>query len=166
MKRVAIIVLLCCLSACGFKLRGFANFPSWFNTLAIIGNNSSHDLIQSLRSRLEGYKITVVTNNRSAPYWMIIEDETSKQQITAISSTTIPRQYQLTYRVHYKLIQVKNGKTLIPSTSVSSTRQLTVNNDRILGSDNEEAMLYDEMHDEAALLIISQLSHQLSRIKP
>lgn len=166
MKQIGTLALLLLLSACGFKLRGMANFPPWFTSLAIVGSNTSHDLTQSLQSRLESYKISVLRNSDAAPYWIVIQDESSKQQITAVSSTTIPRQYQLTYKVRYELIHAKGGKPIIPSTAVTATRQLTVNNDRILGSDNEEALLYDEMHDEAALLIISQLSHQLSRITP
>ena len=163
MKRLAVLWLILGLSACGFHLRGAVNFPPWFSTVAVIANNTAHGLVQTIESRLEGYKIKVLTDSNAAPYWLIIEDTMKKEQITAVSSTTIPRQYQLSYKVRYKLIAAKNGKILVPSSTVSSTRQLTVNNDRMLGSDNEESLLYDEMRDDAVMQMISQLSHTLSR---
>ncbi|MCC5792930.1 MAG: hypothetical protein JJT82_10045 [Legionellaceae bacterium] len=164
-RSLAILGFTLLVSACGFHLRGIVNLPPWFNQVAVIADHSTDQALEkSLAMRLSGYQIKVVTEASEAIYWLIIEDELHKEQITAVSSTTIPRQYQLIYKVRYKLVKAKSGKILIPSSLVSTTRQLTINNNQILGSDNEEILLKDEMRDEAVMQIISQLSLHLTRI--
>ena len=88
---------------------------------------------------------------------MIIEKDSLTKQITNVSASTTPRQYILLYSVQFSL-QKKNGLTVLPSSTIVISRQFTLNNDRILGSDYEEMTFKREMIREAASQIINRLS--------
>lgn len=156
-KRLYIWVISALLAGCGFHLRGMADLPPWLHHIAIVIQNAHRDLEPRLKDQLQAYNITVDTNATQAAYLLIIEKDNYLQQITNVSASTAPRQYQLIYDVQFTLIEAK-GKTIIPSTHVFVTRQLTVNNDRILGSDSEESLLKSEMRRDAAMQIINRLS--------
>ncbi|MFW2571402.1 MULTISPECIES: LPS assembly lipoprotein LptE [Legionella] len=147
------------LTACGFHLRGMVDMPPWLNNVAIVTQNAHRDLGPLLKDQLQAYNIKVSPNVTQADYLLIIEKDSSQQQITNVSASTAPRQYQLFYDVQFSLVS-KQGNTIIPSNHVISTRQLTVNNDRILGSDSEETLLYGEMRRDAAMQIINRLSRK------
>lgn len=144
------------LSSCGFKLRGMTDMPSWFNNVAIVVQNGHTDLASLLKEQLKAYNIRICTDLATADYLLIIEQDNLQQKITSVSASTTPRQYQLLYTVTYSLVK-RNAKPVISSRVVAVTRQLTVNNNRILGSDSEESMIIRAMHQDAVMQIISRL---------
>jgi len=159
--RFLLIISLFLLSAgCGFKLRGSMEIPPWFNNVALVNQGVHRDLVLTLKDQLQAYHVCVLPNIAAASYLLILMNESSQQQISSISASTTPRQYQLLYTVHYKLIK-KSGELIIPEGQVLVTRQLTVNNDRILGSDAEESTTYSEMRRDAAMQIINRINRHL-----
>lgn len=145
------------LVSCGFHLRGFNEPPRWLNNVAIIIEDAHRDLGPILKDRLEAYKIVVNPNPAEADYLLIIKSDGIQQQMTNVGASTTPRQYLLIYVARFTLVKTKGGP-VIPPTFVSVSRQLTVNNDRILGSNYEETQLSREMRREAALQIINRLT--------
>lgn len=159
--RVLLISSLLLLSTgCGFKLRGSMEIPAWFNNVALVNQGANRDLIPILKDQLQAYHICVLPDLRGANYLLILLSDSSQQQITSVSASTTPRQYQLLYSLRYKLIKT-TGEVIIPEGQVSVTRQLTVNNDRILGSDAEETTTFNEMRRDAAMQLMNRISQRL-----
>lgn len=152
--------LLCSLflMGCGFHLRGFVSMPKWLHDIAIVEESINRDLAPMLKEQLNAYHIRVAEDPEYAHYWLILEQDKEEQHITAISSSTTPRQYQMNYQVTFKL-QAANGNEIIPSTHVTTTRQVTINSNRILGSSDEENTLKHEMRKEAVIQIMDRLGH-------
>jgi len=144
------------LTSCGFHLRGMMDMPPWLTNVDIIIQKAHRDLEPLLKEQMEAYHIKINPNPDTAKYWLIIEEDTEQQQITSISSSTTPRQYQMIYTVRFKLTHAK-GSDVIPLRTIVVTRQLTVNSDRILGSNDEEAILKSEMRKDAVIQIISRI---------
>lgn len=158
MKRMGVVgFILLLLTSCGFHLRGIVNMPPWLNNVAIIIEQAHRDLCPQLKEQLESYKV-YTTDPAQAQYWLIIEHDQFQQEITSISSSTTPRQYQLIYKVWFKLCE-KQGKEIIPLGKATVIRQATINGDRILGSNDEEAIIKAEMIREAVIQIINRLNH-------
>ncbi|MGQ3891419.1 LPS-assembly lipoprotein LptE [Legionella sp. CNM-4043-24] len=151
---VATIALL--LSSCGFRLRGMADIPPWLNNIAIVVQNGHKDLVPLLKEQLRAYKIRINPDPARADYILIIEQDSLQQKITSVSASTTPRQYQLLYSVVYSLVKRK-AAPIVSSRLIAVTRQLTVNNNRILGSDSEESMITRDMREDAVMQIISRL---------
>lgn len=145
------------LSACGFHLRGMIDKPSWLNNVAIIIQDGNLELASILKSQFEGYSIQVNPNLKTAQYWLMISRIDFQQQIISVGASTNPRQYQLILTIEFTL-QTPKGQIIKPNKRVIVSRQLTVNNDRILGSNQEEAVLMSEMRRDAVIQIINSLN--------
>lgn len=158
-KNFILLTLVLCLSACGFHLRGLIDVPEWLNNVSIISKDGNNELVSILKSQLEGYKIQVNPDPALAKYWLIINRSSFQQQIVSIGASTNPRQYQLIMTIEF-MLQTRNGQIIKAPKIISVTRQLTVNNDRILGSNEEETILIGEMQKEAVIQIINRLSRK------
>lgn len=154
---VSSIILLGGLSGCGFHLRGLQEVPKWLSTVSISVPPGHHDLFQRLSEQIKRQDNSVRSRPLQTQYWLIIEQDDFQQVISSISSSTTPRQYQLIYRVTFKL-QRANAEEIIPPSVIEISRQLTLNSDRLLGSNHEEDQIRHDMRQEAALRIINRLS--------
>lgn len=143
---------------CGFHLRGSIQLPVWLDKVAIIDHSTTPELTALLKEQLRAYHVQVCDSPSQADYWLVLEQEAYQQQALSISSSTTPRQYQLTYLVSFRL-QALRGNNSLPLTKVFLTRQITINNDAILGSDAEEALTKQEMRRDAANQILNRISH-------
>lgn len=156
-KPIFALCIFILISGCGFHLRGQMDIPTWLDQVAIINQGAHYEMDRLIKEQLQANHIKVCMDPALAKYWLILESDSYNQQITSISSSTTPRQYQLLYTVLFKLKQVR-GDDIIPSGKVIVTRQITLNSDRILGSDSEEALIQKEMRQSAATNILTQLS--------
>ena len=145
------------LTSCGFHLRGMIDMPTWLNNVTIVVQQGHRDLAPLIKEQLQSYKIYVNPDTTKASYWLVIEHDDISQNITSVSSSTTPRQYQLIYNLRFQLMR-PNGKILMPSNQVAVTRQITINSDRILGSTEEEELLKSEMRRDAVMQVINRLS--------
>ena len=150
------IILL--LSGCGLHLQGMSDMPKWFNNVAIINQNVHNDLRPQIIEELKAYKLHITNNIQKADCWLVLEEDKHTENITAVSSSTTPRQYQMSYAIKYK-VQRPNGEVIIPSNSAVVTRQFTINGNRILGSDFEGDLLRNEMYKDAVAQIVDHIEN-------
>ena len=154
--RSLLVIALFFLSSCGFHLRGWAEIPNWLDNIAIIVEQGSRELEPLLTAQLKTYHVKIAASKAMARYWLVIENDSLQKQITNVSASTTPRQYLLLYTVQFSLIKNK-GETLLSNNKVTVTRQFTLNNNLILGSDYEEMTFKREMEREAMNLLLSRL---------
>lgn len=162
MKKALLIVLASlALAACGFRLHGTFQLPPWFDRIYIENQGSQSNIAKTLKRLLRSNRVTVLPTSHNAAYLLILEKDKLRRQITYISASTTPRQYQLTYSIN---VRVKNAKglELIPTSTLMVSRNLTVNNNRILGSNFEEGAILREMRQEAATQIMHVLAIRLN----
>ena len=158
MKKLFIpFILAACLCACGFHLRGMVDIPTWLENVAVIAKDDNKELVDLLESQLDGYKIKVADDPTQAKYWIVIHYSTVKQQIVSIGASTNPRQYQLMMTTEFSL-KTREGQLIKPARKIFVTRQFTSNNDRIIGSNEEESILVNEMRQDTVMQIINRLS--------
>lgn len=152
------------LQGCGFHLRGFVDMPAWLNRVDVIVENAHRELRPILIESLHSYHISTCDITSDANYLLIVDKDEYKESISSVSSSTTSRQYELTYIVYFKLISSKGVELIIP-TYVTITRQITTNNDRILGSNQEEELIKGEMRREAALQMLFRISRMSKQAK-
>ncbi|MFC3907570.1 LPS assembly lipoprotein LptE [Legionella dresdenensis] len=158
LKRLALFAAIAILLAsCGFKLRGMVDMPPWLKNVAIVVQDAHKDLEPIIKKQLQAYNIRVAASPVQSDYILILEKDSLQQQITGVGASTTPRQYLLVYTLQFSLLKNKE-KPVISSNVITITRQLTVNNDRILGSDFEESTINREMRKDAAMQLMGRLS--------
>ncbi|MGM9453663.1 LPS-assembly lipoprotein LptE [Legionella bozemanae] len=158
------LLLILLLSGCGFHLRGMNNVPSWLNNVAIISENDDKQFVSILQSRLEGANVEVNPEPSRAQYWLIVNEVNLQQQIISVGASTNPRQYTLTLTVVF-VLKTRTGQVINAPGRISISRELILNNNRILGSKDEESILIGEMKQDAVTQIIYRLNH-LQESKP
>lgn len=158
LAKVSLVFTVLLLTSCGLHLQGYADMPKWFNNVAIVNENARHDLRPLIIDYLKAYKVNICKNKNNADYLLVLIEDKITDNVTAISSSTTPRQYQMNYAIKYAVMK-NNGATIIEPSSAVVTRQFTINSNRILGSDFEGDLLREEMYKDAVAQIIDHIEN-------
>jgi LPS-assembly lipoprotein len=152
------LLLVTLLGACGFHLRGLGDstpraFP--FSRLYI---DSQLPVAQQLATALKAYpNVSVVDSAKDADAMLRIIDEKRNKDLSAIDRSGDANEYRLTYTVTAQLWI--NGAQVSRDIVLSQSRTLTYNNSAVLGKDQEETLLWNDMARNVAQLMIFRLSN-------
>ncbi|MDP3560052.1 MAG: hypothetical protein Q8R79_06885 [Legionellaceae bacterium] len=144
------------LSACGFHLRGDISLPPSLQPLALIVEQSHNPLLLQAAQQLLDTQHIRTADKEHARFWLVLENEGFNEQVAHISASTTPRQYNLQYSLQYSLIDTR-GKPIIPVQTIHLTQSITVNNDRLLGSNFETLTIANEMREKALYQILEHI---------
>jgi LPS-assembly lipoprotein len=156
---VAMLTLLTLLTACGFQLRGSANLP--YETLHIAAPRTSAVATEIRRAVNASTKTRVIDDAKAAQATLHVLAESREKVILSLSGGGRVREYDLRYRLTYRLTD-KDNKELRPPTQILLRRDLSYNDLDTLSKESEEALLYRDMQSDA----VSQLLRQLQAAQP
>ena len=164
LKITALSYLLLCLllSSCGFHLRGLLALPPNFQHVYLVLPSNGHSFEIKLKEQLQAYHVKSAESAQHAAYQIVIDSLNYTRQISNISSSTTPRQFQLTYTVDYHLVD-EHGVTLIPARQLISNRLVSMNSERLLGSNYEEEFFKSEMEQELASQILTSINYYFNQ---
>jgi LPS-assembly lipoprotein len=154
MKHLVISVILMALAGCGFQLRGAANLP--YETLHVAAAPTSTFATQLRRAVTSGSQTKVVDNPKDANATLYVLNELREKTILSLSAGGRVREYQLIYRVSYRVAD-KDNKELRAPTQIRLHRDFSFNDQDTLSKESEEALLYRDMQTDA----VNQLMRQL-----
>lgn len=158
-QHILILVILLLLTACGFKLRGqISSLP--FKTLYISapdGNTIGMNLERAIGT---SSTTKVVANAEDAEATLEVISATSERIILSLSGGGRVRDFNLLYRVRYRLYDKQNVE-IVPHTEVTLTRVLPFLDAQILSKEAEERLLQKDMEADA----IQQMLWRLSTIQ-
>ena len=146
------IVLCATLASCGFHLRGQATLP--FESVFISGSPSV--ATQIARAVRAGSKTRVLGNSKEAEVTLEILSEARERAILSLSSSGRVRELQIRYRIAFRVFD-KQGRVYIPPSEVMLKRDLSYSDSDVLGKEQEEALLYRDMQNDAVQQIIRRL---------
>ncbi len=155
LRNYLIIINILALSACGFQLRGDASLP--FATLFISGGDGSSLQTDLKRAVTNSSTTTIVTKDSEADAQLQLVGEQRERIILALNSAGRVRELQLRYRVNYKVIDGAK-KELIPPSELVLNRILSYSDVQVLAKEQEEALLYRDMQQDAAQQILRRLA--------
>jgi LPS-assembly lipoprotein len=153
------IALACMLCQCGFHLRGITTLPPSFQHVYIEAPPESRFLQSEITNQLQAYHVLLSSHQKDAHFKILINKVDFRRQISNISSSTTPRQFQLFYDVYFELIDSHQTHTIIPQGKITSTRLVSMNSERLLGSNYEQDFFLHEMQAESAAKIVSAIGH-------
>ena len=142
------------LAACGFQLRGTAALP--FDTLYMqnTGGGVALDLKRNIQS---GTRTRVVDDPKQAAAVLDFTQEVREKVILSLGGTGRVREYQLRYRVGFRVHDGKGGEFL-PVSTVQLTRDISFNDTDVLAKENEEQQLYRDMQFDMVQQIMRRLA--------
>ena len=142
------------LTSCGFQLRGAANLP--YETLHVAAAPSSTFATQMRRAVTSGSQTKVVDNPKEAQATLHVLGEAREKAILSLSGGGRVREYQLRYRVQYRVTD-KDNKELRAPTVILLHRDFSFNDLDTLSKESEEALLYRDMQTDAVNQLLRQL---------
>jgi LPS-assembly lipoprotein len=146
------------LAACGFQLRGTATLP--FNSMYVQAAPTSLLATQLKRTVLVGTGTRIADRPEQAEVILHILNELQEKQILSLSGGGRVSEFQLRYRVSFRLTDTKNREH-IPASEIVMQRDFSFTDNQALSKESEEALLYRDMRDDA----VSQLVRRLQAAK-
>jgi len=146
------------LASCGFQLRGTATLP--FDSMYVQAASTSQLAIQLKRAVVSGSGTRITERPEQAEVILHILSELQEKQILSLTGGGRVSEFQLRYRVSFRLTDSKNREH-IPASEITLRRDYTYNDSQALAAESEEALLYRDMRNDA----VSQLVRRLQAAK-
>jgi len=157
---VALSLLLALVGhGCGFQLRGPVKLPPSLESTFIQGDPYSV-LVRELRYFLKegGSDVTDVRAQAKAVI-RILRDQINRRTLS-VGSTGKVTEYQLVHSVSFDVID-SEGRNLVKPQEMNVVRNYLYDENEVLGTANQEAVLVDDMRRDAAQLIMIRLMAEL-----
>jgi LPS-assembly lipoprotein len=154
MMRKSVLVLCLLLAACGLRLRGTAELP--FETLYVPGATGgiALDLKRNIQA---GTRVKVVDNAKKADAVMQFTEETRSKEILSLTGTGRVREFQLRYRVGFRVHDGKGGD-YVPQSTIQLSRDIGFNDSEVLAREAEEGLLFRDMQTDMVQQIMRRLA--------
>jgi LPS-assembly lipoprotein len=158
LKKAFLLALALALAGCGFKMRGSAAVP--FDTVYI--PNATTGIQLDLKRYIQaGTNARVVDSPKEAQAIVQFTEESRNKEIVSLTTTGRVREYQLQYRVGFRVHNGKGGLYVPPST-IQLTRDVTFNDANVLAKESEELLLFRDMQND----MVQQIMRRLAAARP
>lgn len=156
--RPLLLCLVLLITACGFRLAGTASLPPELDSIQLIASDLSAAQRERLIARLEraGARVTGVAGEASIQ--LVVSLESVPDRRLATSASTGRNVNRLSRRLVFSLRD--DGAPLAPPRSLVQQKDIAVDDDNLLASDEER----DSVLRELEQALFEQLIRQLARI--
>lgn len=144
------------LTGCGFHLRNQVDIPYSSIYIASIGNSPVANDLRHIMLTSGHYERLAKTPGQ-AERIVDIMSENSQMLIIAITGAGAVSEYQLQYRVIYRLL-TPDRKEVMPPTKIMLSREMNFNSSQPYAFGDEQNFLYNDMQNDAAHQILRRLS--------
>jgi LPS-assembly lipoprotein len=149
--QTTLLLALLALTACGFQMRGYADLS--FRTLYINGNIS---ISKELKKSLAVNGVKIVTEQEDAELMMDLMNEVTEKRILSLSGTGVVREFDLIYRVTYRIKEPSEELWGEPKT-IETRRDFSYSDREVLATGYEEQRLNAEMRQETTQQLVRSL---------
>jgi LPS-assembly lipoprotein len=154
-RRQAVLApLFLLLAACGFRLRGTAEVP--FETVYVPGATTgiALDLKRNIQA---GTRARVVDEAKDAQAVLEFTQEERLKEILSLTTAGRVREFQLRYRVGFRVHDGKGGE-YVPQSTIQIQRDVTYSDAEILAKEAEEQLLFRDMQADMVQQIMRRLA--------
>ena len=152
--RLILLLATLVLAGCGFQLRGTAALP--FDTLYMLPTTTPGVALDLKRNIQSGTRTAVVDDPKKAEALLEFTQEAREKQILSLAATGRVREFQLRYRVGFRVHDGKGGE-FVPASTLLLTRDVTFNDTDVLAKETEEQLLYRDMQFDMVQQVMRRL---------
>ncbi len=157
---IFILLTILLLTACGYHLRGAMELPSELKSIYLEG--ASAPLIEQFKKALESSSVQIVNTRDAAGMIITVANEENAKRSLSLGAGGRSNQYGLEYRLTYQITDAK-GNVLQKSQPIEIRRDYFNDQQLILGKDNEEVVIRNEMYQQAVRTMINQVRFGLKK---
>ncbi|PZP64655.1 MAG: hypothetical protein DI596_01400 [Azospira oryzae] len=154
LRALGTLPLVLLAAGCGFRLRGTQDLP--FKTLHVTGGDPVF-LIELKRAITAGTATRLVDDPKTAEAVLYIDGVARERHILSLSGAGRVRELELRLRVQFHMNDAQ-GQPFIAPSQISLKRDLTYDDTQVLAKEQEEALLYRDMQNDAIQQIMFRLA--------
>ena len=103
-----------------------------------------------------GTRSKIVASEKDAKAILGLTNELREKVILSFSTSGLVREYQLRYRVGFRLFDIK-GRNYLPPSEIQLTRDVSFNEGQVLAKEAEDTLLYRDMQTDMVQQIIRRV---------
>ena len=149
-----LFLIISLLNACGFQLRGQEALS--FESIHLQGATLA--ISKALRKNLIANGIKALPTAENADLLLEFANEETVKNILSVSGGGVVKEYELLYRIHYRLRGAKDA-VWSPEQTIETRRDFSYSDAELLAKQGEEAALYENMHSDVLNNLIRRLTH-------
>ena len=155
--RVSCVVLACALLAgCGFHLRDQAGLPTAMDQTYLQMDDPRGELARALRVTLTGNGAQITRERDEATAILSVPMNRLTKQVLSVGTNARAREFELIYVVTFELTGA-DGKTIMPLQRLELRRDYTFDEQQVLGTTGEEALLRRDLRRDMVRLMLLRL---------
>ena len=155
LKFVTLFFIILLAQACGFHLAGEGEFSDEVSNTHIQALSSSRDLVRLVEKNLRSNQINIVSVENATALLRILNEETERVVLT-LDNDGKAREYELLLKISFDVIRPDNS-ILLKKQQIDLNRDFVFDKSELLGTNEEEQELFNEMRNDAAKLIVYRL---------
>ena len=152
-KKSVILIAALLLSACGYHLRGAFELPSGLKNVFLDGG--SPQLQEQFKRAMDLSSVPLASSADKAGIIVKIANEDSQRRVLSLGSTGVANDFELGYRFDYEIVDAQN-KVLLGQQPVEIKREYYNDQLAIIAKDNEEAVIRNEMYQQAVRTVVNR----------
>lgn len=161
-KNMVVLTLLLFISACGYQLRGSIELPKELESIYMQGG--SRALKKTMQKTRKSSGGQLVDHIEQAEIIIKIEKENMDRRVLTLSSTGRVSEYELIYIVEFTLLD-KAKEIISKQQRIEINRDYFNNQDEVLGKNNEERVIKEEMYRRAVRSIFYRSRVALEKLE-
>ena len=152
---IIFLIFVCTLNGCGFHLAGTNEFSSSLENTSVQGVATSRELVNQIKRSLSSNNINVVEADEATALVNILNEEIERVVLT-VDSDGKAREYELILSIRFDVKRLDNSY-LLKEQNIRLSRDYVFDKRDLLGANEEEQQLFNEMRSDAAKLIVYRL---------
>jgi LPS-assembly lipoprotein len=145
------------LVGCGFHLRGAVDLPDSLQRVYLQGVDIYRGVGRELKLNLVSNGVDVVNEYQEKTAVLTILENKIERRVLSVGGDAKVSEYELFGTLSFGLTDA-DGETLIERHEVQAIRDYQFNQDQVLGMDEEESVLREQIYQQLAQSILQRLS--------
>lgn len=158
MRSMIFLLSALMITSCGYQLRGQADLPPAMDTTFVYIQPKYSDLARAVRQALRGAGVELKEEPESAHSVLQFDEARFIKEVGSIGAGARIREFSLEYRAVFSLVDTRTAEEIVPTQTVRVTRELSFDDAELLGAQEEEAFIREQMVQDVVNAIMLRLT--------
>ena len=152
-----VILLLICVSACGFQLRSDAASAEKLGTTRLSVVDEFSPFARQLKRSLQRSGVELIEVPDRDAGLIDVSVNRVKREILTIGDTARVREYRVSHDVEFRVLNA-SGEEILPLQVLQQSRDLSFDEGELLAATREEEFIREELSRNLVRLVVQRLS--------
>ncbi len=151
-----LLSLIVSLAACGYHLRGSGPRTLTVNSVHV-QSSGANKLAHEVKNQLNGFGVSTPASAEEAEYVLSLSAERENRKVLTVAADTGKvQEYEVSFSATMSVTDAA-GQELGKNQTIRAKRDLTVDEDAVLGKFEEERTIQEELRKQAASSVLRRL---------